>query len=143
IRAFNRETYEDERFEDANRDLTGVTLVVNRLTAVMQPVLLLILNLTSVAVVWVGAHRISDGTLQIGDMLAFMQYAMQAIFAFLMISMIFVMVPRAAVSARRVAEVLDTEPTIRDPEHPEVVPDRGGMVEFRDVTFIYPGAEEP
>jgi ATP-binding cassette subfamily B protein len=109
----------------------------------MQPVLLLIFNLTSVAVVWVGAQRISAGALQIGDMLAFLQYAMQAIFAFLLISMIFVMAPRAAVSARRVVEVLDTEASIRDPEQPRAVPDRGGMVEFRDVTFIYPGAEEP
>src|SRR5690606_8658539 len=93
-------------------------------------------------VVWVGAHRIEAGTLRIGDMLAFMQYAMQAIFSFLMISMIFIMVPRAAVSARRVVEVLETEPSIRDPEQP-VSPARAGEVEFRDVTFAYPGAEEP
>jgi ATP-binding cassette subfamily B protein len=142
IRAFNREASEEDRFEETNRELTDVTLVVNRLMALMQPVLLLILNLTSVAIVWVGAHRIADGTLQIGDMLAFMQYAMQAIFSFLLISMIFVMVPRAAVSARRVAEVLATEPSIRDPEQPRTAPGRG-MVEFRDVTFIYPDAEEP
>jgi ATP-binding cassette subfamily B protein len=143
IRAFNREEYEETRFEDTNRELTQVNIVVNRLLAAMQPVLLLIFNLTSVAVVWVGAQRISTGVLQIGDMLAFLQYAMQAIFAFLLISMIFVMAPRAAVSARRVVEVLDAEPSIRDPEQPRAVPDRGGMVEFRDVTFIYPGAEEP
>jgi ATP-binding cassette subfamily B multidrug efflux pump len=143
IRAFDREDYEEARFERANRDLTDLNLVVNRLLAVMQPVMLLILNLTSILVVWVGAHRIDAGRLQIGDMLAFMQYAMQAIFAFLMISMIFVMVPRAAVSGRRVVEVLDTVPTIRDPAHPRPVPDRGGTVEFRDVTFAYPGAEEP
>jgi ATP-binding cassette subfamily B multidrug efflux pump len=143
IRAFNREDQEDTRFEVVNHDLTDLTLVVNRLMAGLQPVMLLMLNLTSVAIVWVGAHRISDGTLQIGDMLAFMQYAMQAIFAFLMLSMIFMMAPRAAVSARRVVEVLDTEPSIRDPEHPVTVPDRGGLVEFRDVTFAYPGAEEP
>lgn len=143
IRAFNRETQEEAKFEAANRDLTNANLVVNRLSAVMQPVMLLILNSTSITVVWVGAHRIDAGTLQIGDMLAFMQYAMQAIFAFLMISMIFIMVPRAAVSARRVVEVLDTAPSIRDPERPAVVPDRGGTVEFRDVTFAYPGAEEP
>jgi ATP-binding cassette subfamily B multidrug efflux pump len=143
IRAFNRETSEETRFEDTNRELTQVNIVVNRLLAGMQPVLLLIFNLTSVAVVWVGAHRISEGTLQIGDMLAFLQYAMQAIFAFLLISMIFVMAPRATVSARRVVEVIATEPSIRDPEQPQAVPDRGGMVEFRDVTFIYPGAEEP
>jgi ATP-binding cassette subfamily B protein len=143
IRAFNREGFEEDRFDGTNTDLTDLNIVVNRLMALMQPVLLLILNLTSVAVVWVGAQRIDAGTLQIGDMLAFMQYAMQAIFAFLLISFIFVMVPRAAVSARRVIEVLDTEPSIRNPELPQIVPDRGGMVEFRDVTFAYPGAEEP
>ncbi len=143
IRAFNREAFEESRLDDTNSDLTHLNIVVNRLMAFMQPVLLLILNLTSVAVVWVGAHRIDAGVLQIGDMLAFMQYAMQAIFAFLLISFIFVMVPRAAVSARRVTEVLDTEPSIRDPEQPREVPPRGGMVEFRDVAFVYPGAEEP
>lgn len=143
IRAFNREGFEEARLEETNSDLTDLNIVVNRLMAVLQPVLLLILNLTSVAVVWVGARRIDAGTLQIGDMLAFLQYAMQAIFAFLLISFIFVMVPRAAVSARRVIEVLDTEPSIREPERPVAVPHRGGMVEFQDVTFIYPGAEEP
>lgn len=143
IRAFNREGFEEGKFDRANRELTDANLVVNRLTAFLQPMMLLILNFTSIAVVWVGAHRIDDSRLEIGDMLAFLQYAMQAIFAFLMISMIFIMVPRAAVSARRVMEVLDTEPTIRDPEQPVVAPDRGGMVEFRDVTFAYPGAEEP
>lgn len=143
IRAFNRERDEEVKFERTNRDLTRANLVVNRLSAVMQPVMLLILNITSIAVVWVGAHRIDDGSLLIGDMLAFLQYAMQAIFAFLMISMIFIMVPRAAVSARRVVEVLNTEPSIRDPDAPQAVPDHGGMVEFRDVTFTYPGAEAP
>jgi ATP-binding cassette subfamily B protein len=143
IRAFNRESFEEGKFDRANRELTDANLVVNRLTAFLQPMMMLILNFTSVAVVWVGAHRIDDGRLEIGDMLAFLQYAMQAIFAFLMISMIFIMVPRAAVSARRVMEVLDTDPTIRDPEQPVTVPDRGGTVEFRDVTFAYPGAEEP
>jgi ATP-binding cassette subfamily B protein len=143
IRAFNRESFEEGKFDNANRELTDANLVVNRLTAFLQPMMMLILNFTSIAVVWVGAHRIDDGRLEIGDMLAFLQYAMQAIFAFLMISMIFIMVPRAAVSARRVMEVLDTDPTIRDPEQPATVPDGGGTVEFRDVTFAYPGAEEP
>jgi ATP-binding cassette subfamily B protein len=142
IRAFNRQSDEEEKFARANRELTDANLVVNRLTAVMQPVMLLVLNLTSIAIVWVGSHRIDAGTLLIGDMLAFMQYAMQAIFAFLMISMIFIMVPRAAVSGRRVVEVLATEPSIHDPELPTTVPDRGGLVEFRDVSFAYPGAEE-
>lgn len=143
IRAFNREPAEEVKFDRANRTLTDANLVVNRLTAVMQPAMLLILNFTSIAIVWVGAHRIDTGALAIGDMLAFMQYAMQAIFAFLMISMIFIMVPRAAVSGRRVIEVIDTEPSIQDPTEPQTTSHRGGTVEFRDVTFAYPGAEEP
>ena len=143
IRAFTREGHEAERFDAANRDLTRANLVVNRLLSVMQPVMVLVLNLTSVAIVWVGAHKLDAGSLQIGDMMAFMQFAMQAIFAFLMISMLFIMVPRSAVSARRVAEVLACEPVIRDPEHPLPAPHGGGRVEFRAVTFHYPGAEAP
>lgn len=143
IRAFNKESFEEEKFARANHDLTRVNLFVNRLTAVMQPSMMLILNITSIGIVWVGAHQIEAGSLQIGDMLAFMQYAMQSIFAFLMISIIFIMVPRAAVSLRRVAEVLQTEPVITDPDHPEEAPDLGGVVEFQNVTFTYPGADEP
>jgi ATP-binding cassette subfamily B protein len=143
IRAFDREDFEDDKFGGANRELTRANLVVNRLTGLLQPFMLLTLNLTSVAVVWVGAHRIDQNRLAIGDMLAFLQYASQAIFGFLMISMLFIMVPRAAVSARRVMEVLDTQPAIRDPENPVTVQNLGGKVEFRDVTFTYPGAEAP
>lgn len=143
IRAFNREPVEEQKFTSANEDLTRANLVVNRLTALMQPFMMLILNFTMVTVVWVGAHQIDAGDLQIGDMLAFMQYAMQAIFAFLMLSMIFMMVPRAAVSARRVLEVLETTPSVRDPDQPVTAPRREGVVEFRNVTFAYPGAEEP
>ncbi|MGD9714031.1 MAG: ABC transporter ATP-binding protein [Thermomicrobiales bacterium] len=143
IRAFTREPWERIRFEEANQDLTSVNVVVNRLMGVMQPVMLLVLNFTSIAIVWVGAHRIEQNELLIGDMLAFMQYAMQVIFSFLMISMIFVMVPRAAVSARRVVEVLHTETVIRDAVEPVAAPERGGLIEFRDVSFAYPQAEEP
>lgn len=143
IRAFNREPDEEAKFDRANRELTDVNLVVNRLTALLQPMMLLILNFTSIAVIWVGAHRVDDGRLAIGDLLAFLQYATAAIFAFLMLSMIFIMVPRAAVSTRRIMEVLDTQPSIRDPEQPLPAPNRGGIVEFRDVSFTYPGAEEP
>ncbi|HQY31743.1 MAG TPA: ABC transporter ATP-binding protein, partial [Thermomicrobiales bacterium] len=143
IRAFNREAYEERRFDRANEDLTQLNLTVNRLMAILQPAMLLILNITSIAVVWVGGHRIEDGSLQIGDMLAFMQYAMQAIFAFLMISMIFIMVPRAAVSSGRVAEVLQTESTIHDPKHPVSIANPRGLVEFDHVSFEYPGAERP
>ncbi|CAN5516639.1 ABC transporter ATP-binding protein [soil metagenome] len=143
IRAFNREPDEEAKFERANRELTDANLVVNRLTALLQPMMVLILNFTSIAVIWVGAHRVDDGRLAIGDLLAFLQYATAAIFAFLMLSMIFIMVPRAAVSTRRIMEVLDTQPSIRDPEQPLPAPNKGGIVEFRDVSFTYPGAEEP
>lgn len=143
IRSFNKETDEERKFAERNRDLTDVSLFVNRLMAIMQPVMMLILNITSIAIVWIGAHAIDSGTLQIGDMLAFMQYAAQAIFAFLMISMIFILVPRAAVSVRRIAEVLNTKEAIRDPEHPQRLFNVGGEVEFRHVTFAYPGSEEP
>ncbi len=143
IRAFNREAWERERFEQANSDLFGVNLVVNRMMAIMQPVMMLVLNITSIAIVWVGAHKIDQDELLIGDMLAFMQYAMQVIMSFLMISMIAVMLPRAAVSARRVVEVLETEPSVQEPAVPVAAPKAGGRIEFRNVTFAYPEAEEP
>lgn len=143
IRAFNTERYEEKKFKQANADLTSVNLFVNRLMVIMQPAMMLILNLTSVAIVWVGARQIDSGNIQIGDMLAFMQYAMQAIFAFLMISIMFIMVPRARVSAQRVADVLVTEATILDPERPVTIPAGGGLIEFKNVSFGYSGAEEP
>jgi ATP-binding cassette subfamily B protein len=143
IRSFNRESWERDRFERTNRDLMDVNVVVNRIMGVMQPVMILLLNFTSIAVIWVGSHKIDQDELLIGDMLAFMQYAMQVIFAFLMLSMIAVLVPRAAVSARRVVEVLDTEPGIEDPIRPIEAPHRGGAVEFRNVSFTYPMADTP
>lgn len=143
IRAFNRESWERDRFERTNADLMNLNTVVNRIMGVMQPVMILLLNFTSIAVVWVGAHKIDRGELLIGDMLAFMQYAMQVIFAFLMLSMMAVLVPRAAVSARRVVEVLDTEPSVADPSQPVEVSRRGGTIEFRNVSFAYPNADSP
>jgi len=143
IRAFNREEWERDRFERTNADLMNLNTVVNRIMGVMQPVMILLLNFTSIAVVWVGAHKIDRGELLIGDMLAFMQYAMQVIFAFLMLSMMAVLVPRAAVSARRVVEVLDTEPSVADPSQPVEVSRRGGTIEFRNVSFAYPNADSP
>jgi ATP-binding cassette, subfamily B, multidrug efflux pump len=143
IRAFDKEAYEEHKFKQANKELTEVNLFVNRLMSVMQPAMMLIMNLTIIAIVWLGAHQIDAGTLEIGNMLAFMQYAMQAIFAFLMISIIFIMVPRASVSANRVAEVLSAEATIEDPEQPIVPAHLGGKVEFKNVSFAYQGAEEP
>lgn len=143
IRAFGKEKREEEKFEAANQDLTNVNLFVNRLMALLQPSMMLIMNFTMIGIVWIGAHEIDSGNLQIGNMLAFMQYAMQAIFAFLMISIIFIMVPRASVSARRIAEVLQIQPTINDPEHPLTTAQHNGEIEFKDVSFAYEGAEEP
>ena len=143
IRAFDKETYEEAKFNRTNQELTDVNLFVNRLMVILQPAMMLIMNVTMVAVVWVGAHQIDMGKIQIGDMLAFMQYAMQAIMAFLMISTIFIMVPRASVSAERVADVLDSEPSVKDPAKPAQVPKLGGRVEFKNVSFVYQGAEDP
>lgn len=144
IRAFNTEEQEGVKFERANRDLTDLNLFVNRLMVIMQPFMMMIFNVVTILIVWVGAHEIGDGSLQVGDMIAFMQYAMQVIFAFLMISIIFIMVPRALVSAQRVADVIETEPAIHDPEKPKrFAKGVKGVVEFKDVTFAYPGADLP
>jgi ATP-binding cassette subfamily B protein len=143
IRAFNNEHLEQDKFQKANKDLTDVNLFVNRLMVILQPIMMLLLNLTAVAIVWVGAHEISANTLQIGDMLAFMQYSMQVIFSFLMFSIIFILIPRASVSAQRVSEVLETEPIIKDPKNPVSSVGGQGRIEFDDVTFCYPSADEP
>jgi ATP-binding cassette subfamily B protein len=144
IRAYNNEKIEQAKFEKANVDLTAANLFVNRLMVVMQPVMMLILNLASVLIVWIGASFIDSGSLDIGNMIAFMQYAMQVIMAFLMISIVFIMVPRASVSAERVNEVIDTEPIIKDPEKPISTENLcGGVVEFKNVTFCYHGADTP
>ena len=143
IRAFNNEKKEEKNFEKANTDLTNINLFVNRLMVIMQPIMMLILNITTIAIVWVGAHLINTGSLQIGDMIAYMQYAMQVIIAFLLISIVFIMVPRASVAADRVAEVLETEPTINDPEKPASATEGKGQVEFKNVVFTYPGADAP
>ena len=144
IRAFNNEKLEQAKFEKANVDLTETNLFVNRLMVVMQPMMMLILNLTSVLIVWMGAHLINSGNLEIGNMIAFMQYAMQVIMAFLMISIVFIMVPRASVSAQRVSEVIETEPIIKDPKKPISTNNlHEGVIEFKNVTFCYPGADTP
>jgi len=143
IRAFNNENVEQGKFEEANIDLTKANLFVNRLMVIMQPVIMLIFNFTALLVIWVGAHLIGSGSLQIGGMMAFMQYAMQVIMAFLMVSIVFIMVPRAAVSANRVVEVITTEPLIKDPKNAKRPQKSAGLVEFEDVTFSYPTAEEP
>ena len=143
IRAFNRERFEEAKFDGVNSDLMRLNLVVNRLMILLQPAMLLILNLAVLAIVWNGAHLIEASQLQVGGMLAFMQYAMQAIMAFLLLTFIFMLVPRASVSAQRIAEVLDTKVTVIDPATPVVPARRGGRVEFDRVTFAYAGAEEP
>ncbi len=144
IRAFNAEKHEEAKFDRVNRDMTRLNLFLNRIMVVMQPMMTLIFNFTAIAVIWTGAHLIGSGDLLIGNMIAFMQYSMQVLFGFTMLSMIFIMVPRASVSGERVAEVIATEPSIKDPEKSSPFgADRRGTVEFRDVTFAYPGAEYP
>lgn len=144
IRAFNTETYEESRFNDVNVDLTKANLFVNRVMVILFPVMMFLFNITSIAIIWFGAHLVADNELQIGDMMAFMQYSMQVIFSFLMISMMFIMVPRAAVSIDRINEVLDTDLTIKDPKSPKKIKgDPKGKVEFKNVSFAYENAEEP
>jgi ATP-binding cassette subfamily B protein len=143
IRAFDRTTYEEKRFDVANQDLTATTLSTGRLFAMVFPAVTLILNFTTIAIMWFGGKQIADGSMPIGDLTAFLQYVFQILFSVLMATFMFVMVPRAAVSAGRIMEVLDTEPTILDPERPAQDVSTAGLVEFRDVEFRYPGAEEP
>ena len=142
IRAFNTEKFEEKRFEEANRDLMKVNLFVNRVMTFMMPAMMLLMNVISVLVIWVGSHRVGEGALQVGDMMAFMQYTMQIIMSFLFISMMFIMIPRASVSAKRISEVLETELTIIDGQETKTAEDTVGLIEFKDVTFSYPGAEE-
>jgi ATP-binding cassette, subfamily B, multidrug efflux pump len=143
IRAFNRQEFELNRFDQANTDLTGTMLFVNRVMVVMMPVMMLIMNGLSLSIIWVGAHQVAQSSIQVGDMMAFLQYAMQIVFAFLMLSFMFIILPRASVAADRIADVLGTEPTIRDSRQPRPFAESfRGVVEFQDVSFRYPGAEE-
>ena len=143
IRAFHTEKHEEERFDKANKDLTKLNLFVNRAMTFMMPTMMIVMNGITVLIVWVGGHSINDGAMQVGDMMAFIQYAMQIIMSFLMICMISVMLPRAAVSAERVDEVLKSETKIHDPKEPKTLPKNGkGEVAFEHVSFHYPGAEE-
>ena len=142
IRAFVRTEHEERRFDEANRDLFGTALSVNRLFALMIPALMAIMNLSTVAVLWFGSVRVDSGDMPIGNLTAFLQYIIQILFAIMMATFMFVIVPRAAVSADRIGEVLETQPSIHDPREPRH-PARTGRVEFRDVEFRYPGAEDP
>ena len=144
IRAFNTEKYEEKRFDKANRDLTSINLFINRVMVMMQPLMMLLLNLTMISIIWVGAHLVNSNDLQIGDMMAFMQYAMQTIASFLMVSMIFILIPRASVSGQRIVEVLDEQLSIRDPkESKKSTKKEKGVLTFDNVTFKYPDADVP
>ncbi len=142
IRAFNRQDLELGRFDRANRDLTGIMLFVSRIMVIMMPLMMLIMNGLSLLILWVGAQQVAQLNLQVGDMMAFLQYALQIVFAFLMLSMMFIILPRASVSAGRIADVLETTPSIDDPPAPQRFPEPlSGTIEFRSVSFRYPGAE--
>ena len=141
IRAFNKQEDELKRFDVANRDLTDNSLYVARVMVTMMPVMMLLMNGLSLAIIWVGARQVAEATIQVGDMMAFMQYAMQIVFAFLMMSMMFIFLPRAAVSGGRIADVLETETVIKDPQEPKLFKDPFvSQIEFRNVSFRYPGA---
>ncbi len=143
IRAYNNDDRQQAKFNQTNLESTRLNVFVNRVMMLMQPAMTLIMGLASMAVVWFGAYMISDGNLQVGSLLALMQYVMQTIMSFLMISMIFIMVPRAAVSGRRIGEVLNTNPSISDPVNPTHLPAKiNGVVEFKDVNFGYKGSKQ-
>ena len=142
IRAFNQEKREEKRFDNANKDLMKANVFVNRAMSMMMPLLMFIMNSIMILVVWVGGHGVEEGLLQVGDMMAFIQYMMQIVMAFLMISMISIMLPRASVSANRINEVLETEPDIQDkPEIKKFDNNKKGLVEFKNVSFRYPDAD--
>ncbi|GMX62867.1 ABC transporter ATP-binding protein [Paenibacillus elgii] len=143
IRAFNRAGHEKRRFNDANLDLTGTGLKVNRIMGAMMPVMMLTMNFATIAIIWFGSFRIDSGDMQVGSLMAFLQYAMQIMFSLMMVSMMFVMIPRASVSAARIREVLDMVPTLNDPEQAKGGGTLKGHVEFQQVSFSYPGAEKP
>lgn len=143
IRAFSRSGFEKDRFETANERLTKTNLFVNRAMTFMMPAMMLLMNGLTILIIWVGSHQVAASTMQVGDMMAYMQYAMQVLMSFMIIAMLFVFIPRAAISAERIAEVLETEPSIKDPTNPQHIdPAQKGRIEFRDVCFRYEGAEE-
>lgn len=143
IRAFNKTEHESRRFDAANLDLTETGIKVNRIMALLMPMMMLIMNVAAIAVVWFGGHRIDAGAMQVGDLMAFIQYIMRIMFSLMMLSMMFIFIPRASASAVRINEVLDMHPEINDPENPIQSGADKGYIEFKNVTFTYPGAEEP
>ncbi|MFT8342366.1 ABC transporter ATP-binding protein [Clostridium beijerinckii] len=142
VRAFNRINTEKVRFDDANKDLMNNAIKVNKIMAILMPIMMFIMNATTVAVIWFGSIRIDSGNMEVGSLIAFMQYGMQILFGFLMLGMVFIMIPRAQASAVRINEVLDMESEIVDPKKPLLNENEGGYVEFKDVSFSYPGAEQ-
>ena len=143
IRAFNTQDFELQRFDKANTDVTKNTLFVSRIMVMLFPYMTLIMSGLTLLIIWVGSHQVAESALQVGDMMAFIQYAMQVVFSFLMISMMFIFLPRAAVSGKRIDEVLQIDPIIKDPAGPKPFePGSNGLVEFRNVSFRYPNAEE-
>jgi ATP-binding cassette subfamily B protein len=143
IRAFNRIDTEKSRFYDANLDLTDTAIKVNKLMAVLMPLMMLMLNFTTIAIIWFGSIRIDNGAMQVGDLMAFIQYAMQIMFSLIMLTMMFILIPRASASAVRINEVLDTKSEINDPNKAVEYDNKRGYLEFKNVTFSYDGAEEP
>ncbi|MFR8233387.1 MAG: ABC transporter ATP-binding protein [Clostridia bacterium] len=142
IRAFHKEKKEEKRFDDANKDLMKTNVFVNRAMSLMMPLLMFVMNAIMILIVWVGGHKIDEGIMQVGDMMAFIQYTMQIVMSFLMISMVSIMLPRASVSAKRINEVLETEPLIKDKkETKKLDPSKKGLVEFKNVSFRYPDAD--
>ena len=142
IRAFNTQKREEKRFDEANRDLKKANVFVNRAMSIMMPALMFIMNSIMILIIWVGGHNVDEGIMQVGDMMAFIQYTMQIVMSFLMISMISIMLPRAAISARRINEVLDSNPSIKDKEETkEFKEEKKGLVEFKNVSFRYPDAD--
>jgi ATP-binding cassette subfamily B protein len=143
VRSFDREAHEEARFDRANRELTSTNLFVNRLFVIMMPFMMLIMNGATMLILWVGSNQVAQAQMEVGDMMAFMQYAMQIVFAFLMLSMLFIMFPRADVSAHRVADVLEMPITVLDPLQPRHFPEPfQPTIEFRNVSFRYPGADD-
>lgn len=143
VRAFNQQAFEENRFDDANKDLTDTSRFISRVMFMLFPTMTLLMNGLSVMIIWIGSHQVASGSMQVGDMMAFMQYAMQIVFSFMMISFAFFIIPRAAVSGRRIAEVLDTPFSIVDPQQPKEIPQPlEGRVRFENVSFRYPDADE-
>lgn len=143
VRAFNRQHFEEKRFDKANLELTSNMLFVSRVMVTIMPIMMFLMSSVSVLVVWVGSHQVAQAQIQVGDMMAFIQYTMQIFFSFMMMAMMFIMLPRASASAERIVEILETEPSIVDRPQPKHFPDPfRGVVEFRDVSFHYPDAEE-